>query len=235
MFEGLRFSMDDQTGVRVRDRVCDLEEQVESLCCRQPALIGKLVDSGSLDMLEHEIRLASRCHAGVQQSSNVRVSQSREQRALTLEALVALGSDKGEVEQLDGDEAFEAAIDSPRAPDSAHAAHAERHVQLVRATVCPASVGEEDVSNAGEDSRKSEPRSRSWSSTSVRGLAPTAGARFRRRRAGRRGWRCRARARDRAAGSGHSTGPCRNGTSRQLYRIPPVNAATPGPWPSRRA
>ena len=60
----------------------------------RPALVGETVDARAFDVLEHEIRLTRRCHTRVEQASDVRMRQSREQRPFALEAFVALGTEQ---------------------------------------------------------------------------------------------------------------------------------------------
>ena len=87
--------------------------------------VAPAVDVLALDQLEHEIRLAARGDAGVEQLGDAGLAQAREDRALAPEPLLRVGVEQAAAQQLDGGVAFEAAVAAARAPDAAHAALAD--------------------------------------------------------------------------------------------------------------
>ena len=58
--ERLDVAMDDQVGVRMRDRREHVEEQPHARRDVEPALVALVVDALALDVLEHQVRLARR-------------------------------------------------------------------------------------------------------------------------------------------------------------------------------
>ncbi len=117
----------------MRHGLGDLQEQLEASDRIEPSIVSEAVDACALDVLEHEVRLAGRRDAGVEQARDVRVRQSGEQRPLAPEALVAAFPEQRQVQQLHGDGAFEPSVAPPGAPDRAHAAHPQRRFERVRA------------------------------------------------------------------------------------------------------
>src|SRR2546430_4873196 len=91
------------------------------------------VDGLTVDVLEHQVRLPRRAHAGVEQLGDAGMLQAGQRRALAAEARLPRAGETREVEQLDRREPFEAAIRARRQPHRAHAALAERALQPVSA------------------------------------------------------------------------------------------------------
>ena len=73
----------------------------------------------AVDVLEHEIRLAGRRDAGVDQMRDVRMAQPREDGAFAPEPLLAGAADQRDVQQLDRGASLEAAVAALGEPDAA--------------------------------------------------------------------------------------------------------------------
>ena len=89
-------------------------------------LVAIAVDGLAVDVLEHEIRLAGRRDAGVDEVRDVRVGEPGEDGAFAPESLFAGAADQRDVQQLDRRAAFEAAVAALGEPDAAHPALADR-------------------------------------------------------------------------------------------------------------
>ncbi len=117
--------------------VCDggehVEKQTDTGFNRQPLLVAVPVDVAAFHVLEDQIGLASVRHAGVDQTSDLRMRQAREDRPLAFEALLTAAADERSVEQLHGGAALEAAIAARGQPDGAHSAVADPRHQRIRA------------------------------------------------------------------------------------------------------
>ena len=87
----------------------------------------------TVDVLEHEIRLAGGRHTGIDEMRDSRMGQPREDIAFALESFFAGTTDQRDVEQLDRGAPFEPAVASFGEPDAAGSALADRRNQSVGA------------------------------------------------------------------------------------------------------
>ncbi len=92
---GLEVAVHDQVGVRVGDRRQHVEEQPHARLDAQAPRVAVAVDALAVDVLEHQVRLAVRRDAGVDQLRDVRVAQPGEDAALAPEALLAVAARPG--------------------------------------------------------------------------------------------------------------------------------------------
>ena len=125
--------MDDQIRVSASDGVEDLQKQPDALIAREVMRLDVLIDRSAIDVLEYEIRLTARAHAGVEQSRDSRMCELRENRPLAAKACLPRGRHEREIEELHRRASFEAAIGSAREPYGAHAAVAERTFERIGA------------------------------------------------------------------------------------------------------
>ena len=65
--------MDDQVGVGVTDGIEHVEDQPQPVGDAQAMRIGEDVNRLAVDVFEHEIRLAARAHAGIEQPRDIRM------------------------------------------------------------------------------------------------------------------------------------------------------------------
>ena len=129
----LEVAVDDEVRVGVRHGGEDVEEEPDAgLDVEGPAL-APAVDRLALDVLEHEVRLAGRGDAGVEELGDVGVFQPRQDRGLAAEAGGPRRAQERGGEELDRGHPLEVAVDSPRQPDAAHPAGAERLDQRIGA------------------------------------------------------------------------------------------------------
>jgi hypothetical protein len=77
----LQIAMNDQVGVRVRHRRLHVEKQPDPLFDAEAFFVAIAVDVTAVDVLEHQVGLAGRRHAGVDQPRDVRMSEPRENGA----------------------------------------------------------------------------------------------------------------------------------------------------------
>jgi len=117
----LDVAVDDQVGVRLGDRRADVEEETQACVHGEAPGVAKAVDGLAVDVLEDDIRLARGRHAGVEDAGDVRMGQSREDRALAPEPTLAGAADEARVQELDGNASLEAPVAAARQPDGAHA------------------------------------------------------------------------------------------------------------------
>ena len=118
--------MDDEVLVRVCHRLADADEERDPPGDGQAAIVAPAVDALALDVLEHQVALAGRRDAGVEQPGDVGMIEPAEQSTLAREALVRTGVGRGQAHQLDRRQAVVQAVGSARQPDLAHAAAAEQ-------------------------------------------------------------------------------------------------------------
>jgi hypothetical protein len=86
---------------------------------------GKVIDALTLDVLEHQVRLATRCNTGVEELRDVGMMQLGENIAFLPQALLGGFADQRGAQHLDGDVTFVLPVSAPRAPDAAHSAPAD--------------------------------------------------------------------------------------------------------------
>src|SRR5690242_17664482 len=114
--------MDNQVTVGVRNRTQYLEEEPHPRFDIEDMAICITIDMLTLDVFEHEIRLASEGDAGIEQLRYVGMSEAGEDISLTLEPLLSALTDKRNIEKFHGDFALKSAIVSLCQPDAAHSA-----------------------------------------------------------------------------------------------------------------
>jgi hypothetical protein len=129
----LDVAVDDQVGVRVRDRREHVEKEPQPVVDPQRALVAILVDGDAVDVLEDQVGLSRGGHARVDQVRDVRVRDAREDVPLAAEALLGGAPEPRDVEQLDGGAPFEAAVAALRQPHAAGPALADERDQPVGA------------------------------------------------------------------------------------------------------
>jgi hypothetical protein len=125
--------VDDEVRVSVRHGGEHVEEEPHAGRDVERPLVAPAVDRLALDVFEHQVRLAGLRDAGIDQLGDVRVFQTREDRALAAEAGGPRGAQESGGEKLDRDHPLEAPVVSPRQPDGAHASSAEGLHQRVGA------------------------------------------------------------------------------------------------------
>ena len=121
----LEVAVNNQVGMRVRDRLQHIEEETETGVDVQPVLVAIVVDALALHVLEHQVRVARLRYTRIDKVGNVRMREPREDVALAPEALFAGAAHQRDVQQLDRRTSFEAAIAALGEPDAAHAALAD--------------------------------------------------------------------------------------------------------------
>jgi hypothetical protein len=129
----LQVAVQDQLAVRMRDRADHVLQQAHARAEVEPVAVAPLVDRRALDVLEHQIRLLPLGHAGVDQPSDVRMVEPREQLAFAPETRSPAARQQCQARKLDRDAPFVAPVAAPRQPHRTHAADAERAFQRVRA------------------------------------------------------------------------------------------------------
>ena len=72
--------------------------------------VAVAIDALAVDVLEHEVGLAERRDAGIEEVRDVRMAQPRQDAAFAPEALLAVAADQAGVQQLDRGHALEAAV-----------------------------------------------------------------------------------------------------------------------------
>src|SRR5262249_6653440 len=123
--------MNDQVGMGLRHGAEDVEKQSDSSVQIQPALVAVFVDVFSLNIFEHEIRLALLRHARIAQFGNVGMCQPAKNGALALEPFNSPSVSEREIQKFDGDEAVEAPVAALCKPHAAHPALTDTGDQLV--------------------------------------------------------------------------------------------------------
>ncbi len=129
----LEVAVHDQVGVRVADRVADLQEQLHARGHARPARAAPVGDRFAFHVFQREVGLVVAADAGVEQARDVRVLQPREDLALAGEAQAQVGIGQARAQQLQRDPPLVQAVRAPRQPDLAHAAFAEHAFEFVRA------------------------------------------------------------------------------------------------------
>ncbi len=125
--------MHDQIGVGVRHRRQDVEKHANTIAHTQPLAVAVRIDRLAGDVFQHEIRLADRRHAGIDDPGDLGVRQAAEDASFAREPRFAGAADERGVQQLDGDPAVVAPVGALGQPHAAHAAVADRLDQPVRA------------------------------------------------------------------------------------------------------
>src|SRR5262249_21753884 len=116
----LDIPMHDQVGMRVTYRGQDIQEELQTAPDIQFVVIAVSIEGGSFNILQHQIRLTRLSDAGIEDARDVRVCQLCKHSPLTAEALLSAAAHESNVQQFDGDFAFEAAIAATCEPDAAH-------------------------------------------------------------------------------------------------------------------
>src|ERR1700754_839124 len=109
----------------VADRGQNILEKLQSPANIQFVLITVSVEGDSFDILQHQVGLTGLRDAGIENACDVRMCQLGEHSPLATEALLPAAAHEGDVQQFDGNFAFEAAIAATCEPDAAHAAAAD--------------------------------------------------------------------------------------------------------------
>ena len=117
---GLEVAVHDEVGVRVRDRLQDVEKETEACLDPQRVVIAIAVDALTVDVFEDEIGLACWRHAGIDEVRDVRVGEPGEDVAFAPEPLFAGAADQRDVQQLDRGPPLEAPVAALGEPDAAH-------------------------------------------------------------------------------------------------------------------
>ena len=107
----------DQVGMRMGDRGGHVEEKTKTRRDVERLPVAVAVDLLAFDVLQHDVRLARRGHARVQEPGDVGMREPRQDAALAAEAFLAGAPHETRVEELDGRLALEAAIAAAREPD----------------------------------------------------------------------------------------------------------------------
>ena len=128
----LEVAVHDQRCVRVRHGIEHVEEEPQPRVHVEPVLIAVPIDRLAVDVLEHEIRLAGRRHARIEQLRDVRMREPRQDAAFALESILAASRER-EVQELDRHPPIESAIGALREPDRAHPAASDRRHERVGA------------------------------------------------------------------------------------------------------
>ena len=127
----LEVAVDDQIRMGVCDGSEDVQKQNDAPLDIEAARVAELVDRLAVDVLEHEERLSTRRHAGVEELGDLRMRQSRENSAFGLESRLTMLGER-QVEKLDRRQAFEAPVAAFGEPDAAHATVPDRRFERVR-------------------------------------------------------------------------------------------------------
>ncbi len=125
--------MHHQVGVRMGDRLRDLEEQPQALAHAQSVAAAVGVDALAFDEFERQVGLAVVGHAGVVQPRDVRVLQRGQDLALARHALGQARASPRAVRELECDAAALQHVGAFGQPDRGHAAFANLAQQPVRA------------------------------------------------------------------------------------------------------
>ena len=113
------------------DRGADQAEELETALEREGTGVAVAVDGLALDVLHHQIRLASRVGADVEQASDARVDEGRGDLPFLAEAPDQLRCAQVRPDGLERDQAVDLAVRPPREVDGAHAALTEDADDLV--------------------------------------------------------------------------------------------------------
>src|SRR6185436_11487551 len=127
--------MDHEIRVSVTDGSEHVQEEPDTRVDPQASLHDELVDGLSLDVLEHQVWLAARRDAGIEQSGDSRVSESGEHRAFVAKASLSGCAEEREVEQLHGGLALEPAVGSAGEPHRSHTTAPERTLEGIGANL----------------------------------------------------------------------------------------------------
>ena len=124
--------MHDQVGVRVADRLADLQEQVQPLVEVERARVAPVGDRFALDVLQRQVGLVVAADAGIEQARDVRMLQPRQDLPFAGEAQAQVRIGEAGAQQFQRDAALVEPVVAARQPDLAHAAFAEHALEPVR-------------------------------------------------------------------------------------------------------
>src|SRR5262245_33704758 len=96
--------------MRMRHRRRYVEQQPHACCDVEAVPIAVAVDRFTVDMLEHQVRLAARRQAGVEKLRDVPMADAGEDLALPPKPGLTLTADEAGIEQLDRDHALETSV-----------------------------------------------------------------------------------------------------------------------------
>ncbi len=133
----LDVAVHDEIGMSMGDGCQHVEKEPQARLGAEPAIVTVAIDALAIDVLEHEVGLAGRRHAGIDQVRDVRMPHARQDRTFAPEPLFAGSADDGGIQQLDCGQSFEPAVAALRQPDAAHAALADQRYELVGAENLP--------------------------------------------------------------------------------------------------
>ena len=125
--------MQDQLGMRVRDRGEYVLEQSHARFQIERPTLAPAADRFTLDVIQHQIGLTHLGNTGIDESCDVRVGQATEGVAFTPKAFDAAGTEEREIEQLDGNACFVPSVTAMSKPDRAHAALPQQPIERVTA------------------------------------------------------------------------------------------------------
>jgi hypothetical protein len=129
---GLDVAVDDQALVGEGHRGADVAHQMQDGGGRQRMPRAVVVDRHTVDVVDHEVGLAARRRAAVEQARDVRMSQPGEYLPLTRQVGQRIAA-RHAAQQLDRGRVVEVAVAAPREEHVAHAAVADAPHQGPRA------------------------------------------------------------------------------------------------------
>ena len=169
--------MDDEVLVGVLDRRADPPEQGQAAPRVEPLLVAISGDRPSVDMLHHQVGLALRGRASVEDGRNARVLQAGQDLALLAESPLGVLRGGAAAHQLHGDRLLERVVVTHRAIDGAHPAVGDHVQHTVGTDACAGDAGRPRLRESGPEGRGLREE---WSRFVVRGqqrldLAPELG------------------------------------------------------------
>ena len=120
----LDIAVDDAVGMCVRHGAENVEKQFDARAHVEPPIVAVAIDRLPVHEFEHEVRLAVRRDARVDQMGDVGMREASQDVGLAAES--RLRSAEPDLQQLDGDLGVELAIAALREPDDPHAALTDR-------------------------------------------------------------------------------------------------------------
>src|SRR5262252_5228692 len=123
--------MNDEVGVRVRNRFKHAKKQADSGTHVQLVRIAVNIDRLPFNIFEDKIRLPGRTDAGIHEFSDVAMEKASQDGALALESFFAAASNQARAEKLDRCFALKAPITALREPDRSHASVSDGRDQAV--------------------------------------------------------------------------------------------------------
>ena len=100
MFDGFEVPMQDQLGMRVRDRGEYVLEQSHARFQIERPTLAPAADRFALDVIQHQIGLTHLGNAGIDESRDVRVGQATEGVAFAPKAFDAAGTEEAGLSSL---------------------------------------------------------------------------------------------------------------------------------------